>query len=71
MPTFDRFPSLDRLGVPHAFTHRTGGVSTGAYDSLNLGLHVGDDPARVAANRGRVARALGAPLASWVVGEQV
>ncbi|HVT70149.1 MAG TPA: laccase domain-containing protein, partial [Trebonia sp.] len=30
---------------------RHGGVSTGVYDSLNLGGHVGDDPAAVAENR--------------------
>jgi YfiH family protein len=32
-------------------TTRHGGVSTGPYASLNLGDHVGDDPAAVAANR--------------------
>ena len=33
------------------FTNRTGGVSLGAFASLNLGDHVGDDPLAVAANR--------------------
>jgi len=32
-------------------TTRAGGVSMGAYASLNLGDHVGDDPAAVAQNR--------------------
>ncbi len=32
-------------------TTRHGGVSEGVYSSLNLGLHVGDDPERVAHNR--------------------
>ena len=32
-------------------TTRNGGVSTGAYTSLNLGSHVGDDPKNVAQNR--------------------
>ena len=32
-------------------TTRAGGVSRPPYDSLNLGDHVGDDPAAVAANR--------------------
>lgn len=32
-------------------TTRTGGVSRGPYASLNLGLHVGDDPAAVEHNR--------------------
>lgn len=35
-------------------TVRTGGTSAGAYGSLNLGLHVGDDPARVVHNRALV-----------------
>jgi YfiH family protein len=40
-------------------TDRSGGVSDGRYDSLNLGDHVGDDPGRVAANRARVAAEIG------------
>ena len=32
---------------------RQGGFSQGPFDSLNLGAHVGDDPAAVAANRQR------------------
>lgn len=34
-------------------TLRTGGVSTGEFDSLNLAAHVGDEPASVAENRRR------------------
>lgn len=37
-----------------AQSERRGGVSQGAYESLNLGLHVGDDPARVLENRRRL-----------------
>jgi len=48
-------------GVHAACTLRTGGVSAAAYASLNLGLHVGDDPAAVAENRRRVAAALRLP----------
>jgi YfiH family protein len=40
-------------------TDRRGGRSRAPYDSFNLGDHVGDDPADVAANRSRVARELG------------
>jgi YfiH family protein len=40
-------------------TTRHGGVSTGAYGSLNLAGHVGDDPAAVTENRRRLAAALG------------
>jgi polyphenol oxidase len=42
-------------------TDRRGGRSRSPYDSFNLGDHVGDDPADVAANRARVARELGVP----------
>ena len=41
------------------FTTVAGGVSTGGWAGLNLGTHVGDDPARVAANRA-------IPFAHWV-----
>ena len=41
------------------FTNRTGGVSTGAFASLNLGDHVGDDPTAVAENRAILAKKFG------------
>lgn len=37
--------------MPHFFTDRRKGVSLGAYESLNLGFHVGDDPSAVSTNR--------------------
>jgi purine-nucleoside/S-methyl-5'-thioadenosine phosphorylase / adenosine deaminase len=40
-------------------TTRAGGVSKPPFDSFNLGDHVGDDPAAVAANRARLANAIG------------
>lgn len=40
-------------------TTRSGGVSAPPYDTFNLGDHVGDDPAAVATNRGRLAAAIG------------
>jgi YfiH family protein len=40
-------------------TTRSGGVSGPPYDSFNLGDHVGDDPAAVAANRARLVGAIG------------
>jgi polyphenol oxidase len=52
------FP-FDRAGVTAVVSTRHGGVSAGPYDSLNLGAHVGDDPAAVAENRRRLAAALG------------
>ena len=50
-------------GVPvrvrRVTTTRAGGVSAPPFDTFNLGDHVGDDPAAVAANRTRLAAALG------------
>ncbi|MEO8298713.1 MAG: peptidoglycan editing factor PgeF [Burkholderiales bacterium] len=40
-------------------TRRVGGVSQAPFDSLNLGVHVGDDAAAVAENRRRLADAIG------------
>jgi YfiH family protein len=45
--------------VRRVTTIRSGGVSAPPYDSFNMGDHVGDDPAAVAANRNRLASALG------------
>lgn len=42
-------------------TLRSGGVSEGAYTSLNLGAHVGDDERRVAENRRRLIEQLALP----------
>lgn len=57
---------LELPGARVRFTTRAGGVSSGPYASLNLGLLTDDDPAAVAENRRRAAD--GAPLA-W--GRQV
>ena len=53
-----------RPGVRHAFFTRQGGVSTGIYDSLNLGRGSNDDPAAVAENRRRVGEHFGVGAAS-------
>jgi len=52
-------------------TDRRGGRSRSPYESFNLGDHVGDDPADVAANRERVARELGVPADRLVWMNQV
>jgi purine-nucleoside/S-methyl-5'-thioadenosine phosphorylase / adenosine deaminase len=53
-------PSLAALpGIRHGFFTRIGGVSDGIYASLNCGLGSADDGAKVAANRARVANAVG------------
>lgn len=57
--------------VRMVFTTRAGGVSSSPYDSFNLGDHVGDDPAHVAANRERLATVLGLDPANVVWMEQI
>jgi YfiH family protein len=54
------------LGVRHGFFTRAGGVSAGAYESLNGSLSGGDDRAAVLRNRARVAAALGLPADALV-----
>jgi YfiH family protein len=53
-------PLLDVAGVRHAFFTRQGGVSTGIYSSLNVGLGSKDDPDAVRENRRRAAAWFGA-----------
>mgnify|MGYP001472191379 CR=1 FL=1 len=54
-------------GIRAAFTTRLGGVSEGACGGLNLGDHVGDDPAAVAANRRLLLQQLpGASAIQWL-----
>ncbi|MCB7137789.1 polyphenol oxidase family protein [Cellulosimicrobium marinum] len=50
-------------GVRAGFTTRAGGVSPVPWDSLDLGLGVGDEPERVRRNRARVAQWLGRRVA--------
>lgn len=47
--------------VDRYFTDARGGVSRPPYAGLNLGAHVGDDPAAVADNRARLADEVGVP----------
>ena len=63
--TIDGFPGR------HGVTLRTGGVSSGAHASLNVGDAVGDAPDRVAVNRARIAARLDVPLERIVTLEQV
>ena len=49
----------ENITVPHCFTTRLGGVSTGIYDSLNLSMSQGDDPDNVLENYRRIGVQLG------------
>ena len=63
--------AADLPGAHVLFTTRRGGVSTGPYASLNLGLFTEDDPAHVSENRDRVAAAVGVPRRRFQQGFQV
>jgi YfiH family protein len=52
--------SAPQLGVRAFMSTRAGGVSVGAFESMNVGAAVQDEPAAVAENRLRIDRALGA-----------
>ena len=54
------WPALEQAGLDAIVTTRHGGVSSGPYASLNLGLHVGDEADLVLENRRRAAAVLGA-----------
>lgn len=49
----------DTLHCRYGFFNRYGGESKGKYDSLNVGLHVGDEDSSVQANRQIVKSAMG------------
>jgi YfiH family protein len=66
-----RWEEASEFGASIAVTTRQGGVSEGPYESLNLGLHVGDDVEHVLANRERAARSFGVALGTMVFAEQV
>jgi len=53
-------PDWRIAGVGALMTTRSGGVSCGPYESMNVGVAVGDDPDRVAVNRARLAQAIDA-----------
>lgn len=52
------------------FSSREGGTSSGAYNSFNMALHVGDDPRRVRENRTELLQRFGLDPKRAVVAEQ-
>ena len=68
---FLRSEALALEGVAHGFFTRQGGVSGGVYESLNGGVGSQDDPACVAENRARMARALGVAPSHLLVPYQI
>jgi polyphenol oxidase len=58
-------------GIRHAFFTREGGVSSGAYQSLNGGVGSNDSPAHVAENRALMATSLGVAPTRFLTAYQV
>ena len=56
---------------PHAFSTRIGGVSTGVYESLNLGMNRGDEKELVIKNWDLFREAAGITNEQFVCGEQI
>ncbi|HEY3018031.1 MAG TPA: polyphenol oxidase family protein [Gaiellaceae bacterium] len=54
-----------------AFSMRLGGVSTGSFESLNLGLLTDDEAANVEENRRRLCKAVGADVERLAMNRQV
>jgi len=66
------FGNLSRYReIYHFVSTRTGGFSLPPYASLDLGLHVGDDPKKVLKNRKRFASALKIPLDNFTIAKQI
>ena len=65
------FLQAEELGTIHGFSTRLGGVSPAPFDTLNLGLSQGDDPARVRENYRRFCAAVGADVDRLVCSHQV
>ena len=57
--------------IEHFISTRAGGLSKAPYQSLNLGLHVGDDPEKVLRNRRRLAETIGIPINQFTIARQI
>ncbi|MFP7494168.1 peptidoglycan editing factor PgeF [Terribacillus saccharophilus] len=71
----DLYMELDGWSSPDdiisGITTKYNGVSKAPFDSLNMGLHVGDEPEDVIKNRELLAEDIQFPLDRWTLGEQV
>lgn len=59
------------IAVPHAFTTRLGGVSAAPFDSLNIGMHQGDEAENVVENFRILGKAIGFRPENTVLTHQV
>ena len=65
------YQAAEEISVPHAFTTRYGGVSSGTQESLNLAIGRGDSPGNVEANLRILAKALGFAPEKYVMTWQI
>ena len=63
--------TAEGISVPHCFTTRYGGVSTGSQSSLNLAIGRGDSPENVEKNLRILADALGFAPENYVMTRQI
>jgi YfiH family protein len=66
-----RLDAARQSGIRHGFFTRQGGVSTGVYAGLNVGMGSGDNRALVVENRACVARWMGVPPESLASVHQI
>ena len=65
------YMTAPNINTTHAFTTRTGGVSVGIFESLNLAQRAGDEPEKVRENYLRLCNALGISTDDLVCSTQV
>ena len=69
---YDRTPGLTALRhIEHGFFGRRGGVSSGAFESLNVSLRNDDDRMAAIENRRRIAECMGVGVEELAVARQV
>ena len=65
------YMTSQNIRTKHAFTTRYGGVSSGIFKSMNLGLNTDDDPLCIVSNYAIVRNALSLPSGRFVCSNQI
>ena len=68
---YGSFPLLEKAGFIHGCSCRLNGASEVVEDTLNLALHVGDNPRLVVENRRGFAKALGVNADQFTTNQKV
>lgn len=71
--TFLQFKNMQKYNdkITHCFTTRKGGISSGVYESMNLGFNTGDDKENVFENFKRISIALNIEYKNMVFSNQI